>query len=144
MGSNTTLHAFEEWIKLPYLEKADTLIENEDGNEVTVQVTGFPSGCRGFYSSNENHVAFLIDEAGLISKGKVADADVIILPSLDLADVIFDKLYDKPDFLLCRREKCAFCAEGRKKIEKERDHIQHQYMNIKEAGVYRGNKGLKD
>jgi len=141
LGTNTTLHAFEEWIKLPYLETAESLIEEKDGKKKKVTVTGFPSGCRGFYNGNDTHVGAFIEQAGLISRCRIAEAEVMTVPALDLADVMFDKLYDEPDFLLCRKQVCEFCTQAREKIQEEVDSIHARYNDIKKAGVYRGDRG---
>lgn len=141
LGTNTTLHAFEEWIKLPYLQTAQSPVEGRDGKVKKVTVTGFPSGCRGFYDRNDTHVGSFIEQAGLISRSRIAEAEVMTIPALDLADVMFDKLYDEPGFLLCRRQGCEFCTRGRAKIEENIDSIHARYRDIKKAGVYRGDKG---
>jgi len=141
MGCNTTLHAFEEWIKLPYLGEADALVEGPGGEVLTVRVTGFPSGCRGFYGRNETHVSAYVREKGLVMEGRVGEARVTAVRALDLAQVMLDKLYEEPDFLLCRREGCAFCTEARRKIGESVEEIRARYPVLRGEGLYHGLRG---
>ena len=112
MRSNTTLHAIEDWLDLPYLEVAKATVKGSDGKPKIVEVTKSPGGHRDFYR-NGSKVELLLERAGIIRRGKVGAADTRWMPAQEMVDVVVKGIYEEPTLLLCDREDCEFCTTYR-------------------------------
>jgi aminoglycoside 3-N-acetyltransferase len=123
---NTTLHAIEDWLDLPYLQTAQARVKGPDGQPRVADVTKSPLGDRDFYRQNSK-VERLLGKSGLVRRGKVAEADARWLPSQEMVEVVVTGIYDRPDLLLCDRESCEFCTRYRQPTI---DHIKSNRPTI--------------
>jgi aminoglycoside 3-N-acetyltransferase len=123
---NTTLHAIEDWLDLPYLQTEQALVEGPDGSPQVVSVTKSPSGDRDFYSP-DSKVEGLLQRAGLIHCGQVGAADTIWLSAQEMVDAVVKGIYQEPDLLLCDSPDCDFCSTYRQSTI---DHIRKNRPRI--------------
>lgn len=126
MRTNTTLHAIEDWLEMPYLQVEKAVVKGPDGNPRIVEVTRSPSGDRDFYR-NGSKVERLLEGTQIIRRGKVGAADALWMPSQEMVDVVVKGIYREPTLLLCDREECRFCTKYR---EPTVDHIRSNRPQI--------------
>ena len=88
---NTTLHAIEDWLDLPYMQPDRAVIKGPDGRPREVTVTKCPMGHRDFYYV-DSKVRRLLEASGLIHRGKVAAADTMWLPSREMVQVVVEEI----------------------------------------------------
>jgi aminoglycoside 3-N-acetyltransferase len=124
--SNTTLHAVEDWLDMPYLQTDRALAKGPDGRPLVVEVTKSPSGDRDFYSK-DSKVERLLERSGIIRRGKVGAADSLWMPSQEMVDVVVKGIYEEPTLLLCDDEGCTFCSKYRQPTI---DHIRDNRPQI--------------
>jgi len=123
---NTTLHAIEDWLDLPYLQTEQALVNGTDGDPEVVPVTKSPSGHRDFYSP-DSKVERLLQRADLIRRGRVGAAETIWLPAQEMVDAVVKGIYQEPDLLLCDSPDCDFCSTYRQPTI---DHIRKNRPRI--------------
>ncbi len=123
---NTTLHAVEDWLDMPYLQLEQALVKGPDGKPLVVDVTKSPGGDRDFYSE-DSKVQRLLQQSGIITRGKVGAADSFWMPSQEMVDVVVKGIYEEPTLLLCDDEGCAFCPKYRQPTI---DHIRNNRPQI--------------
>lgn len=114
MVCNTTLHAVEDWLALPYMATSKAVVDvNDVPTEVTVTMA--PHGCRGFYKASDRHHK-LMEETGLIRRSTCGTATISVINAREcVAETVRQELKE-PGALLCVRPNCPFCTEGRSKI----------------------------
>jgi aminoglycoside 3-N-acetyltransferase len=117
---NTTLHAIEDWLDLPYLQTSQACVKGQDGQPTIVEITKSPLGDRDFYRESSKVDRLLVD-SGLVRRGKVAAAEARWMPSQEMVEVVVNAIYDTPDLLLCDRADCEFCTGYRQPTI---DHIR--------------------
>jgi aminoglycoside 3-N-acetyltransferase len=126
LRTNTTLHAIEDWLDLPYLEVAKATVKGSDGRRKIVEVTKSPGGHRDFYR-NDSKVERLLERAGIIRRGTVGAADTCWMPAKEMVEVVVKGIYEEPTLLLCDREDCEFCTTYRQPtidhVTQNRPHI---------------------
>jgi len=110
---NTTLHAIEDWLDMPYVQVEKALVKGADGRTQVVEVTKSPAGDRDFYRRNSK-VERLLTRAGLIRRGKVGAGETLWLSSREMVDTVVEGIYAEPTLLLCDREECRFCGRYRR------------------------------
>lgn len=71
---NTTLHAIEDWLDLPYLQVAKAALRGPNGNLRIIEIAKSPDGHRDFYRDGSK-VERLLAAAGLIRGGRVGGAE---------------------------------------------------------------------
>jgi aminoglycoside 3-N-acetyltransferase len=120
--SNTTLHAVEDWLDLPYMAEGEALVKGPDGQPHTVKVAKSPQGDRDFYR-RDSKVERLLESRGLLRRGRVGAADTIWMPSQEMVAVVVEGIHEEPTLLLCDRDDCEFCGEFR------RPTIDHVMLN---------------
>ena len=123
---NTTLHAIEDWLDMPYLTDERAVVRGPDGQSKIVEVTKSPMGDRDFYRANSK-VERLLRDHGLLRAGKVGAADCLWMPSQEMVEVVVKGIYQEPTLLLCDGDGCAFCSRYRQPtvehIRRNRPHI---------------------
>ena len=138
IGCNTTLHAVEDWLDLPYLTTERAIVERTDGREEIVKVTKSPSGCRDFYKK-DSKIEKVFKESGIIKEGKLGNADVIMMKARDVVNTTIREIEKgKLDILLCDNPKCKFCTNGKKLLQKNKDKIMKNIEELKKIGLYSG------
>ncbi len=123
---NTTLHAIEDWLDIPYLQEEEALIEGPGGQPIVESVTKSPVGDRDFYRQ-DSKVERLLGKRGLVRRGRVAQAEACWMASQEMVRAVVDGIYDAPDLLLCDREGCEFCTRYRQPTI---DHIRNNRPSI--------------
>jgi len=126
MRCNTTLHAVEDWLDLPYLQVEEAKVKGPDGKPHVVKVRKSPVGDRDFYRKNSK-VERLLEATGIIRSGKVGEADTRWLPSQDMVQAVVAGIYERPDLLLCDRAECEFCNRYRQPTI---DHVNNNQPTI--------------
>ncbi len=109
MRSNTTLHAIEDWLDMPYMAIEHAVVKGPNGERQVVEVTKSPQGDRDFYRRGSK-VERLLEGSGIVQRGKVGAADSILVPARDMVDVVLEGIYEEPTLLLCDRGECDFCS----------------------------------
>lgn len=109
---NTTLHAVEDWLDLPYLQTEQALVKGPDGQPQVVTVTKSPMGDRDFYRSGSK-VERMLEGAGLVRQGRVGMAQTRWLPSREMVRAVVEGIHREPTLLLCDRPECEFCPQYR-------------------------------
>jgi len=109
---NTTLHAIEDWLDMPYLQTEQAVVKGQDGRPRVVEVTKSPSGDRDFYRQGSK-VERLLEASGILRRGKVGAADTFWMPSQEMVEIVVKGLYREPTLLLCDSPDCAFCTRHR-------------------------------
>lgn len=109
---NTMLHAIEDWMDLPYMQPDRAVVKGPGGEPQVVTVTKCPMGDRDFYQRGSK-VQRLLEGSGLIRRGRVAEAEVMWLPSQEMVQVVMEAIRERPDLLLCDRPECEFCGKWR-------------------------------
>jgi aminoglycoside 3-N-acetyltransferase len=123
---NTTLHAIEDWLDLPYLSTEEAVVKSPNGASRIVKVHKSPGGDRDFYR-NDSKVARLYQKAGLLHRGKVGMADTIWMPGREMVAAVIEAIYEEPTLLLCDRSDCEFCGEYRQPTI---DHVKNNRPTI--------------
>ena len=124
--SNTTLHAIEDWLDMPYLPVEQAKVKGADGRPRVVEVTRSPSGHRDFYS-RDSKVERVLSAAGIVRRGQVGAADTLWMPSQEMVEVVVKGIYEEPTLLLCDDEGCGFCSAYRQPTI---DHIRKNRPRI--------------
>jgi len=109
---NTTLHAIEDWLDMPYLQTEQALVKGADGEPRVVTVTKSPMGHRDFYRANSK-VERLVRDSGLMRGGKIGAAASCWMPSQEMVEVVVKGICEEPTLLLCDDDRCEFCARYR-------------------------------
>jgi aminoglycoside 3-N-acetyltransferase len=126
MRCNTTLHAIEDWLDLPYLQTEEAVVKGADGRPQIIKVYKSPMGDRDFYRPHAK-VQRLLEASALIRRGKVGEADTRWLPGQEMASAVVEGIYEKPDLLLCDRRGCEFCNHYRQPTI---DHVRTHHPTI--------------
>lgn len=131
---NTTLHAVEEWLGLPYLASAEALQELEDGRQVAVPVTHAPLGPRGFYKIHDRHHAQM-EATGRIRRVSCGPATVAVMDARAcVAETIRQELAS-PGALLRDRPDCEFSTKGRAACLTMQDELRARAQEIRARGL---------
>ena len=86
-------------MELPYMIDAYVLVKGNDGERVRRKVRRSPAGSRDFYRLG-SRCEKLLDDCGIVRRGKVARADVSLLPVRAYMDYLRRAIIDAPCFLL--------------------------------------------
>jgi len=113
---NSTLHAIEDLLDMPYLVDEKALVAGPDGLAQTFPCTKCPIGCRDFYSGDDSKWNRAIQQTGIVRHASLGSARVQTMRSASLAQAAIDLLRRDPDLLLCDRPSCAFCTWAREQI----------------------------
>ncbi|OGF49192.1 MAG: hypothetical protein A2231_09755 [Candidatus Firestonebacteria bacterium RIFOXYA2_FULL_40_8] len=137
IGCNTTLHAVEDWLDLPYLTTGKAVIEDEKGRDKTVKITKCPAGCRDFYGKKDTKIKKVFEKKGIMKKGKLGNAEVILITARDVVNTTVREIENgNLDILLCNRPDCKFCNNGRKLLKKKQPQIMKNIETLRKIGLY--------
>jgi aminoglycoside 3-N-acetyltransferase len=115
---NSTLHAVEDILGMPYLEDEQALIVREDGSIGTFACKQCPTGCRDFYRGEGSKWNRAIQKSGVVRHARLARAPVQIMHAAGLAQAALDLLEADPELLLCDRPTCTFCSRAKVKVRR--------------------------
>ena len=120
MGSNSTLHAMEDW-HLSYLAPDTVYVKNHNGSQEDQVFLKMPTGHRDFYSDsleNPSKITRHLQKRNLIKKTTLGNGNVYMIESQKLNEACKDIFNSEPDVLLCDNQDCKFCATEKKKLER--------------------------
>ena len=123
---NTTLHAIEDWLDLPYMQVEQAVLGEPDGSTEVVDVTKSPSGDRDFYG-RDSKVERLFQQQGLMRRGAVGAAEAFWMPSQEMVKAVVKGLYEEPTLLLCDNQDCEFCGKYRQPTI---DHVRNNRPQV--------------
>jgi len=109
---NTTAHAVEDWLDLPYMCNEVALVKGPDGRPQRLPVTRSPMGHRDFYQ-RDSKLDRLLWGSGIVREGSIGPARVLMCRSKAQCRLLTEALAAQPDLLLCERQECAFCSRWR-------------------------------
>ncbi len=118
---NSMLHYAEVAAELPYNNVpfraflGRTALVDRDGRvEEIALVHEFP-GC----SENFGVADAYLDARGLLTHGKVAQADCMLMDSRPVVDALVERLREDPSWLLCDRFTCEACTLRKRRLRAE-------------------------
>jgi len=127
LAANTTYHAVEEWLALPYLPDHATLLAGPGGLTAPPEtvIVNQPSGHRNFYRNQglnvPSPVTGTLEEGGLIRHVQLNAAELLLVHSRDVIRVTTECELASPAALLCRQDSCYFCQLGRHHCTRQRE-----------------------
>jgi aminoglycoside 3-N-acetyltransferase len=126
LSSNTTYHAVEEWLDLPYLPDNGARVA-QPGSPAMIVTVNQPCGHRNFYRNVglnlPNPVSDTLEDRGLIRHAQVGPAELRLAHSRDVIRVTIECELATPGALLCRQGSCEFCHLGRHHCIRNRRQI---------------------
>ena len=131
--SNTTLHAVEDWLDLPYMMDAEALLEKADGSAEVVKVTKAPLEHRDFYAKT-GRIHEMLKLAGAVTIVKLNSAEITVIPVKTLVRVAGENELKYPGVLLCDKMECSFCQKGRKAIMSMQGDIRRNFERLRQEG----------
>jgi len=118
---NSMIHYAEVASGLPYTDipfrefwGRSALVER-DGEVVEVPLADEFPGC----SANFGVVDGYLEESGGITRGKVCDADSMLMDSHDLVDAIVKRLHTEPSWLFCDALVCEPCHLRKRRLREK-------------------------
>jgi aminoglycoside 3-N-acetyltransferase len=130
---NTTLHAVEEWLGLPYMAESQAVLEKADGGREVVKVTQAPLDHRDFYSKT-GRIHDMLEKAGVVKTVNLNGTVIKVLPAKTTVRVTCEAELEFPGVLLCERPECKFCQEGRQRILQKQGEIRRNFERLKKEG----------
>jgi len=128
IGRNTTLHAIEQWMGMPYMGEVRSYVATPGGPEL-VDVPLFPSGDRGFYQKRAR-IHDIHESAGIIVHGRVGAAELKAVRVKDLIRVTAEAELEFAGVLLCERPDCIFCTKGRAAVRAKSAEIRRNIQAL--------------
>lgn len=118
--ANTAIHLAESRAGVPYVRSMyydpwgeETWVKNPDGSVTRYVQTEFP-GC----SENFDVLAEDFEKAGIVRRGKLGNADVLLMDSAAMVDLAVERIRQEPLLVLCDDPECV-CCPNRYKIMRE-------------------------
>lgn len=130
---NTTLHAVEDWLGLPYMPDVQVLVEKPGGGTEKVTASRSPTGHRDFYDKG-GRIHRILDEAGVVNSVHVNDVCIRVMPAKKVVGVTIAAELETPGVLLCEKSDCEFCRNGRTAIMEVRDVIRETAKRLAGQG----------
>jgi len=97
--TNTTVHAVEDWMDMPYMVDAYALVRGPDGQPVRTKVTKSPAGPRDFYRK-DSKAAKVLEASGIIRTTRIGRAKVSLMKVRELHAVLREAIINDPCLLL--------------------------------------------
>jgi len=97
--TNTTVHAVEDWMDMPYMVDAYALVRGPDGQPVRTKVTKSPAGPRDFYRK-DSKAAKVLEASGIIKATQIGRAKVSLMKVRELHAVLREAILKDPCLLL--------------------------------------------
>ena len=102
---NTSLHSIEALLELPYLNTISRTFKNPAGKEVTREYKFFPGPHRDFIGLDR-----LLLDSGAMKVRRIGNAQVRLIDSAKMFDVLLAAGKECPDLVLCSNPECADCT----------------------------------
>ena len=108
---NTSLHSIEAMLELPYLGVETRTFKNPSGKEVTRSYKFYPGPHRDFIGIDR-----LLLDSGAMKVKRIGNAQVRLINSAKMFDVLLAAGVECPDLFLCDNPECADCVAQRAAI----------------------------
>ncbi|MBR2441052.1 MAG: AAC(3) family N-acetyltransferase [Lentisphaeria bacterium] len=108
---NTTLHSIEALLELPYLQPISCTVKISSGKEVKKEYKYFPGPHRDFIG-----IDALLRDSGAMKIGRIGNAQVRMIDSVSMFDILMTTGEECPDLFLCSNPNCADCVKQRAAI----------------------------
>jgi aminoglycoside 3-N-acetyltransferase len=105
---NTTWHAAETIVDVPYLRTLTVRVVEAGGVIKEITLPKSPCGHRAFIELDRP-----LREAGLVRMGRVGQATLRLMPAGQMLDWGVARLRDDPAAFLCSKPLCVFCQWAR-------------------------------
>ena len=102
---NTSLHSIEALLELPYLQTISQTFKNPAGKEVTREYKFYPGPHRDFIGIDR-----LLLDSGAMKIRRIGNAQVRLIDSAKMFDVLLAAGRECPDLVLCSNPECADCT----------------------------------
>ena len=102
---NTSLHSIEALLELPYLKTVTKTFKNPQGKEVTRSYKFYPGPHRDFIGIDR-----LLLDSGAMKVQRIGNAQVRLIDSAKMFDVLLAAGKECPDLVLCSNPECADCT----------------------------------
>jgi aminoglycoside 3-N-acetyltransferase len=112
---NTTLHAAEEILRLPYLKPHENVAFDTPEGRVTKTFPFFPGPHRDFIGLDK-----MLRESGKMRMGRIGAAAVRLIKGKDLIDLAVAAGRADPEFVLCGNPACEDCRLQRADLRRSR------------------------
>ena len=117
--ANSSLHAVEDMLDMPYLREAVALVASPgSGGTARFFCRKCPIGDRDFYRQTGSKWDAAMRAAGLVRFGRLGSAEVQTMEAKPFAQEAIALLEREPDLLLCDRPQCAFCVWAKGRLRK--------------------------
>jgi len=134
IGSNTTLHAVEDWLDLPYMATCAALVRS--GDEV-VRVTEYraPVGHRAFYGGEHQPFNRALLATGRVRRTHLNRTLIRAVPAKEMVRFALDGERARPGSMLCDDPTCEFCTVGRAGCVEKRAAILDRIRMVEARGL---------
>ncbi len=112
---NTTLHAVEAVLELPYLGSVEKTFKNPYGDTVTKTYKFYPGPHRDFIGIDK-----ILQEADVMNVGTIGRAQVRMIHAAGMVETLVELGSRQPDLFLCDNPACADCVRQRAALKKAR------------------------
>lgn len=130
LHANTTYHAAEDWMDLPFMPDAVGLVSGPHGVR-EVPLINFPVGDRNFY---RNSAGDMINEhlasAGVLIEGRLNQTPLLLVRARDVIRETCNLEMAQPGGTLCASPACDFCREGRIKCQQQHEAVAARAREI--------------
>ena len=133
LGSNTTCHCAEDWMGLPFLTNERARSRGRGGQAETVELTGFPLGCRSFYGGG-GAVKEAFERAGALRTVLLNQAELRLIAAREVVRVIGEQEERTPGWLLCAEHTDDFCRAGIAACAAQGAAIRARIAGLRAAG----------
>ena len=120
---NTSLHAIEALLQLPYLATVTRTFASPDGKKVTRDYKFYPGPHRDFIGLDR-----LLLDSGAMKVQRIGNAQVRLIDSAQMFDVLLAAGKECPDLVLCDNPECADCVKQRAAIYA--DEMAHESFRL--------------
>ena len=115
---NSTVHALEDILNMPYLVTEKALLARPVGEPATFLCRKCPIGHRDFYNPESSKWNRAIQDSGVVRHAQLGCARVQVMESAALARAGLELLQEAPDLLLCDSPDCEFCVWAKDRIQR--------------------------
>ncbi|MBO4632110.1 MAG: AAC(3) family N-acetyltransferase [Lentisphaeria bacterium] len=120
---NTSLHSVEALLELPYLSNTSRTFKNPSGKEVTREYKFYPGPHRDFIGLDH-----LLADSGAMKVGRIGNAQVRLINSAKMFEVLLAAGTQCPDLVLCDNPECDDCVKQRAAIYA--DELNHESFQL--------------
>ncbi len=112
---NTTLHAVEALLRLPYLKTTPEIAFSTPEGNTTRSWPFFPGPHRNFIGLDR-----LLQERDILHVGRIGNAVARLIKSRDMINTLLEVGRNNPSFVLCDNPNCADCVRQRADLRRDR------------------------